>query len=118
MLANSQAEVMFSALVALIDERIAAASNSTRRIYSQFDGERRPGWRREKHLRVWRRARAAGHPGALPPEGRARLLTEEACIAFGVTSAVKTKRPPNVVAIRTNEDDVAAELGLGRRRIA
>lgn len=85
-------------------------------LYSQRDGERRPGWSRTKHLRVWARARKARHPGALA-EGRARLLTEEACVAFGGGApASRSETAAIVKLLQSTEDAVLTELGLSSSR--
>lgn len=62
------------------------------RPFSQLDGERPPGCKRSKFLRVWGLARDAGDPGATE-HGRARLLTSEAFQRFATTRTATAKPP-------------------------
>lgn len=66
-------------------ERLGERAVAPTRPWSQVDGERPPGCGRARYLRVWRRARDAGDPGATA-DGRARILTRDAYERHAATS--------------------------------
>jgi hypothetical protein len=76
-------------------------------VYSQKDGERRPGCGKAKHLRIWRRAWAAGDPGATK-DGQARLLTAEAYERHRLPA----RRAPKTKPEETTSPTLAARYGL------
>lgn len=93
-------------LVDAIVERVLARladRTAAPRPWSQLDGERPPGCGRARYLRIWRRARDAGDPGATA-DGRARLLTAD---AYERHRAVVRPRP----ALRVVGDDLLEQIG-------
>jgi hypothetical protein len=83
--------------------------------YSQRDGERPSGCGRAKFLRVHRRARLSGDPGATT-EGRARLMTADAWARHHDAVPSRRRVAPVVAPVAMNvAERVRLDLVRGRR---
>jgi hypothetical protein len=82
-------------------------------LLSQLDGQRYPGAERNKHLRVWKLAFAAGDPGATK-QGRSRLLTVNAWHRWCGKLPSRAKVKPAPVSHVSVDDEMLEDLG-GKR---
>lgn len=99
-----------------LEDRLTAGRGSGHRThFTQADGER-PPWASSRlvFLRAWRELAAEGYPGVVA-SGKTRIMSVAASDDYLARSQPR-RAPASIEGPRSLEDDVAAELGLVRKR--